>query len=218
LTFSHACFISYHHSDDRNTQRFLEQFRAALESYFDQRLSLKTYLDTDRLKPGFKYNVALAKALRESTCLIAILSPLYFKSDYCRLEYVFMRELETKRRQHTGAPPETHSLVIPLLVWGTEKQVPQEIRDHTQLTKLPFKLLNLSQRIDEDANLLPVLERIGELICELYDQFDADDLCGDAVSCCVNVAFPDIKTIGPWQTTVPPKQGFPGRSPAGGKP
>lgn len=216
MTFAHACFISYHHSDDRNTQRFLEQFRAALESYFDQRLSLKVYLDTDRLKPGFKYNVAITKALRESTCLIAILSPLYFKSEYCRREYVFMQQIETKRRQDTGAPPETHSLVIPLLVWGAEKQVPQEIRDHTQLTKLPFRLPNLNQRIEEDPNLLPILERIGELICELHEHFETHGLCQNAVACCQNLNLPDIEAIGNWQMTAQPRQGFPGRGPAGG--
>lgn len=227
MRFKHACFISYRHPNDHteesdrdgksHTEEFLSQFCKALTAYLEQQLECNLYIDSERLKPGFKYNVAIANAIRESVCLVAVLSPRYFKSEYCRREYVFMQQIEEKRRSITGAPPEPYSLVIPLLVWSKEHQVPEEIRGHSQLTRLPFGLHNEKlQRIDEDANMLDVLKNIGEVIFEIHEHFDQLGHCGTAVSCCSDIDFPDIHSIGHWQTNKVPTQPFVGRNSQGG--
>lgn len=217
MGFSHACFISYRNSHMEKTVTFIEQFVDALENCLDQYIphDVDVYIDRDRLKAGYKFNIAITKALRESLCMVAILSPNYFNSEYCRREYVAMEHIEEKRRQKVRLPPEEKGLVIPVLVWGAEEDLPREIRDNTQFIAMPFKLTNLRGEIKHDPNLSPIVEKIGDLIREHYRSFADGGHCQTAVNCCASINLPNIANIGMWKKPADTPQPFPGRVPTG---
>lgn len=218
MSFQYACFISYRHSDKEKTVKFIEQFVDALENSLDQRLQQGVYIDRDRLKAGYKFNIAIAGALRESVCLIAILSPEYYNSDYCRREYVAMERIENKRRADLGIPPVHKGLVIPLLVWGTEEEVPQAIRGNLHYISMNFGLTNLRGEIKYDPNLIPIIEKIGDLICEHHKSFADGNHCQAAVDCCAGIDLPDLAEIGSWQQASASPLPLPSRTGSGGMP
>lgn len=192
MSFSHACFLSYRHSDKEKTVKFIEQFVDALENCLDQYVpdGIGVYLDKSRLKPGYRFNEAIAQALRESVCLVAILSMEYFRSEYCRREYVAMRKIEAQRRNATGKPATDKGLIIPILVWASEDDVPQDIRNEIHFDPMKFSLTNLRGEIKYDPNQLEVMERIGQMVIELYRSFEKEGLCQGAVNCCAAINLP----------------------------
>jgi hypothetical protein len=218
VTFEYACFISYRHSDKEKTVKFIEQFVDALENSLDQRLQQGVYIDRDRLKAGYKFNIAIAGALRQSVCMVAILSPGYYDSDYCRREYAAMERIEAKRRADLGIPPAEKGLVIPLLVWGTEEEVPQAIRENLHYVSMPFGLTNLRSEIKYDPNLFPIVEKIGDLICEHHRSFADGNHCQSAVDCCAEIDLPALTEIATWQQPGASQQPLPSRTSSEGRP
>lgn len=216
MSFTHACFISYRDSDKEKTVKFIEQFVDALENCLDQRISCSVFLDKDRMKPGFKFNEVIAAALRESVCLVAILSYEYFKSEYCRREYLAMKRIEDQRRNKTGMPPVDRGLIIPVLVWATKDEVPVEIKEEIHFDPMQFSLTNLRGEIKYDPNLSTVVERIGDVIVELHRHFEDSDCCQDAVNCCTQVALPTPGDVaGLWTPPARGTQSLPTRINAG---
>ena len=248
MSFQYACFISYRHSGKEKTIKFIEQFVDALENSLDQRLGQGIFIDRERLKAGYKFNIAITDALRQSICMVAILSPEYYNSDYCRQEYAAMERIESKRRAELGIPPPEKGLVLPLLVWGTEEEVPQAIRNNLHYVKMPFGLINLRSEINlaiwrefkqagiaipfpqrevrilggaeikYDPNLIPVIEEIGDLICEHHRRFADGNHCQSAVDCCAGIDLPDLTQIETWQLGVASQQALPSRVGSGSRP
>lgn len=218
LSFSHACFLSYRHSDKEKTIKFIEQFVDALENCLDQYLpaGVGIYLDKDRLKPGYKFNVAIANALRESVCMVAILSMQYFQSSYCRREFSAMRKIEAQRKIQTGKPCSDKGLIIPILVWATEEDVPDDIRNEIHFDPINFSLTNLRSEIKYDPNLAVVMERISEVVIDLYRNFHSAGLCQQAVECCAGIDLPsEDDVVDMWEPRQQIQQPLPSRVAAG---
>lgn len=218
MSFQYACFISYCHSAKEKTVKFIEQFVDALENSLDQRLGQGVYIDRERLQAGYKFNIAIAGALRQSICMVAILSPEYYRSEYCQREYAAMERIESKRRADLGIPPPDKGLVLPLLVWGTEGEVPQAIRSKLHYVKMPFGLINLRSEIKYDPNLIPIVDKVGDLICEHHKRFADGNRCQEAVDCCAGIDLPDLTEVEPWQQGVASQQALPSRAGCGGGP
>ncbi len=53
----------------------------------------KIYLDKERLKNGFNFDIALRQSLCKSALTIVILTPTYFQSNYCLIEWAISEEL-----------------------------------------------------------------------------------------------------------------------------
>lgn len=121
MSFAHSCFINYKYSNDELTQAFIGELANALDSCTGQYLDgQKAYYDAAGLQIGYKFNEALSMAMATSTCMIAVLSPRYFRSAYCYREYLGMLWIENRRRDTTGSPPVEKSLIIPLLFRGDD--------------------------------------------------------------------------------------------------
>ena len=95
--FKYACFISYSHGEQELVKGFIDQFKAALKAYLEPWMEEEVYVDVDRLKAGFKYNEALAKAICQSVCMVVVYSPVYERRSYCGREYEAMERLEIRR-------------------------------------------------------------------------------------------------------------------------
>lgn len=195
MGFKHACFVSYRHSDKEKTIKFVEQLVDALDNCFDQYVPLTAYHDKPRLLPGYRFNVAIEQALRDSVCLVAILSNEYFESEYCRREYSAMKRIEDERRNQLGLPPIDRGLIIPILVWTSEEDVPEEIKGEIHFDPMQFSLTNLRGEIKYDPNLVPVVERIAKVIINLYRDFNRQGYCQTAVDCCQIVGLPTPEEV-----------------------
>ncbi len=170
------------------------------------------------MKAGYKFNIAIAGALRQSICMVAILSPEYYRSEYCQREYAAMERIESKRRADLGIPPPDKGLVLPLLVWGTEGEVPQAIRSKLHYVKMPFGLINLRSEIKYDPNLIPIVDKVGDLICEHHKRFADGNRCQAAVDCCAGIDLPHLTEVEPWQQGVASQQALASRAGCGGGP
>jgi len=218
MTFAHSCFVSYRHSDRDRTRKFIAELVDALDDCTDQTMPISAFHDAARLKAGFKFNLAITKALKESVCLIAVLSPEYFQSDYCRREYMGMIEIEAMRREKTGLPAQEKGLIIPILVWGGDDDVPEEVRNHVHYAKMSYGLTNQRNELKYDPNWADFLEEIAEQIFSHYKDFSQAKITKKAVDCCNAFQLPELVDIGYWDKNVeksaPP---LPGRKRKDGK-
>ena len=67
--FKYACFVSYCHGQYALVKGFIDQFKTALKAELEPFLDEEVFIDEDRLKPGFKYDEALAQAICQSACM-----------------------------------------------------------------------------------------------------------------------------------------------------
>ena len=89
-------FFSYARTDD--AQGKLSDLRAYVEIEVRQQLGDKfeLYQDTKNIEIGQAFPNEIQKALDEADVLIAIITPSYFKSDYCRRELDCFLDREKK--------------------------------------------------------------------------------------------------------------------------
>src|SRR5690606_14366770 len=83
-------FISYAHVD--NQGEHAGKVTALVEAIKADYLRfagtpLKVFFDTDDIRSMDDWQVRILKGLRQSKMMVAILSPAYFASDYCRKEW-----------------------------------------------------------------------------------------------------------------------------------
>ena len=125
--FEYACFISYSHAKQDLVRGFIGQFKAALEASLDPLVDLPVYFDQDRLQGGYLYNEALASALCQSACMVAVYSPVYERRPYCGREFEAMVRLEAQRLAIAGVA-RGRGLIIPVVLRGFE-DLPPRIKD-----------------------------------------------------------------------------------------
>ena len=97
MPFKPACFVSYCHGQGDLVKQFIEQLVKALKSYLDPYFDSCLFIDEERLKPAYRFNKALAKAICHSVCMIVVYMPKYERHPYCLQEYTAMEILEEKR-------------------------------------------------------------------------------------------------------------------------
>lgn len=213
MSFANSCFISYKCSEDELTRRFITELAEALNNSTGQLLDgQKAYYDAARLKAGYQFDESLSKEMARSTCMVAVLSPRYFRSEYCYREYIGMQLIEDRRRQATGLPPVDRSIVIPLLFRGEEKDIPAEIKGRVHFMKLRYSLANLKDGLMGDPNLVDAVEELGEIIAEHFNDYGAEK-AKLAVACCDGFLLPACPDSGPWPKGKSAGLPFPGRNP-----
>jgi hypothetical protein len=85
----------------------------------------KVFLDT-RMETGTKWPLELERGLRRSRMLLAVLSPLYFKSEWCLAEWESMA-----LREHSvgmTSPEAPNGLIFPL-VYSDGESFPESARE-----------------------------------------------------------------------------------------
>jgi hypothetical protein len=122
--YQHSCFISYKHFPEPDSlaaaQHFELEFVEAFERKVDffRQITLWTYRDAQlRSRPGVHYPAELAHKLCRSVCMIAVLTPEYMESKWCRAEWQAMERLEEARKIGT-----TDGCIIPIYRGGDSKK------------------------------------------------------------------------------------------------
>ncbi|MFI5459730.1 MAG: TIR domain-containing protein, partial [Isosphaerales bacterium] len=90
-------FISYAHADDRHENR--EKVAALVEAIKADYLrvtgaALNVFFDTHAIRSMDDWEAKILTGLRESKMMVAVLSPSYFQSDFCRREWEIYVETE----------------------------------------------------------------------------------------------------------------------------
>jgi hypothetical protein len=103
--YPHDVFLSYTHTDDqldagrRWVSQFMLDLRARLEIVSGHAIDI--WRDEEKLGAADRFNESIARAVRESAVLLAVLSPSYFNSEYCARERLeFRRHAESEGKSN----------------------------------------------------------------------------------------------------------------------
>ena len=129
MAITHACFVSYCHAEGELMSRFVCELVEALQSSLEPYMDLPVYLDRARLKPGYRYNEALAENICQSLCMVSIFVPKYLEHEYCRREVEAMQTVE-RRRRAAGVLARQHGCLVPVMLRGDVAELPADIKGH----------------------------------------------------------------------------------------
>jgi hypothetical protein len=164
--YKYDVFISYKRGDVREQwldQIFLPLFTSFLSGLMPAHPRI--FVDREDLKPGIPWKPQVTEALARSKCMIAILSPAYFSSRWCMMEFypMYYRQVALQKAQII---PSSQSLIAPLVGQGPKEFFPQFVSGENGIQLLDYSRYN----------------RVGtgfmnsDLFLELQDKIDADSL------------------------------------------
>jgi TIR domain-containing protein len=187
--FEYGCFISYAHPKEGSMMKaFIDDLAVALQSELDPYVPDEIYIDRERLKPGFRFTPALSYGLCASACWIVVYVPEYARREYCRREFRAMQILEERRRRELGRHlSRSDSMIIPIVVRGTDEELPEQIKTNQYIDFKHLTLANATisdsteamQQISDVAAGIHRMYRLGEHLNQNCEQFEIPSLDGD---------------------------------------
>lgn len=206
MPFAYSYFISYCHGQEALTT-FVEQLQKALDDELSMHFDYDSYLDTQRLLPGYQHNVTLARAICSSICMIVVYTPNYERHSYCLREYQAMEDIATRRKQLLGeSAVNDFTPIIPVIL---REEPPAKIKGH--IVYCDFSRFSLGTLdIHRNPEYLPDIRRIARTIYQNYQIFEASGV--DVCHFCPSFTLPSEQAIRPWRER-PQRFGgrFPGR-------
>jgi hypothetical protein len=183
MAFRHSCFISYCHGEGELIRPFIEQLRTALDSCLEPYLDEKVFLDADRMRPGYRFNESLGRALCESVAMIMVYVPKYEKHHYCMREFSAMERIERNRMALVGPQARGMGLIIPVVLRGQTEYLPAWIREHRHFCDFS-RFTTASRNIRSNVEHARKVDNIAFYVFELYQLFQSAqiDPCRDCES------------------------------------
>lgn len=170
MGLKNACFISYAHGEGQLMKRFSEEFNKALGDELEPYMDKKIYIDSQRLLPGYQYNKALACAICESVCMVAVIVPKYFEHDYCVKELATMEAIENDRRTcMTDDALGDRGLIIPVVLRGTGEYIPDKIKNNIHYSDVFVKFDTSFCNISKNRGFMIEIRKIAKLIFDIYN-------------------------------------------------
>jgi hypothetical protein len=177
VPFTHGCFISYAHSDSNEyfMERFVEDLSQALSSALSP-YNTTVYRDKERHKAGFKFDVAIAQALCQSTAMVCIFAPKYFERAYCVRELQAMKFFEARRMELLNGVLIPEGMIIPVLFRGEYLEFPEDLRpaahyiDFSRYTPAVRKMYQIKAYAEK-------IEEIAKVVYTVRKKFDNLDCC-----------------------------------------
>lgn len=209
MPFSHSCFISYCHGQGDIIAPFIGQLRDALNSCLDPYLDERVYLDSERLRPGYRFNESIARALCESICMVLVYVPKYERHEYCLRELSAMERLEQRRFALLGDSVDRRlGFIIPVVLRGRLDDLPSAIRNARHFCDFS-RYTTASPEIGRTADYAARLDEIAEYVYRLSEGFRRSgiDPCGD----CHSFRLPPGPTALPSRVAPNPPRAFPFR-------
>lgn len=114
MAYNYDVFISYR----RPTKRWVSKyFKRLIEHYLPEALDgrpVRIFFDENDIHTGDAWENRLKKALSESKCLVPVLTPSYFTSNWCTKEFAVMENRSLKHGFHTVQAP--GGLIVPITI------------------------------------------------------------------------------------------------------
>lgn len=195
MAFKYACFISYCHGQHDLIKGFIDQLKTALKGELETLLDEELFIDEERLKPGYEYDEALARAICESVCMIVVYSPRYVRHEYCVREYEAMRRLDERRRQLLGPAAHGRGFIIPIIL-RADDEILARVRQHRHYADFSrFTLATPDMR--RNPEYAGEIRKIADVIYEQYQLFRhaASDPCEG----CVGFTLPPASDLATWR-------------------
>ena len=213
MAIKNACFISYSHGQYEYTKKFMEDLKKAIQNELDAYLNQPIYVDEERLKPGYNWDVSLTRAICESVCMIVVYTPKYDESDYCITEFCAMEKIERERITKLGESYDNkYRMIIPIIL-RRPKILPEKIKKIQHINDFS-KYTLYSTEITMSPDFEPIIRQIVEVIYEIYCMLKQDPDLFEHENC-TNFTAPSLDEIqNSWgkfkeKPKFPPK--FPGR-------
>lgn len=125
--FEFHVFISWPNTIQTQGQRIVEELADSLEDRFRNYKYGKVFWDRDALTTeGEKWDEKLRRSLCRSGLMVAILLTSYFESEYCRIEWNIMEQLQCRRLPK----PAQETCFLPIIL-KEDVYLPAEIRELT---------------------------------------------------------------------------------------
>lgn len=161
----YTAFLSYARVDNQPNEP-INKFRNALLLEVRQQGGIKDFnifLDTEGVKSGENWKEILLSNINTTHFLIAILSPSYFNSDNCNLEFdeFLKREKELSR----------NDLIIPIFWRDYEKKDTFRIQTIEQRQREDFRLLREADILD--SNYRKEIAKIANRIVEIINVYES---------------------------------------------
>lgn len=108
MEYEYDVFISYKRGGVASERWVQEYFYPFLKDWLDTSLGKKQkiFMDTKEIRNGDDWKRRIKKSLAKSKCMIAILSPLYFDSEWCKAEFSIMLHREKTLGYRTDDKPD----------------------------------------------------------------------------------------------------------------
>ena len=105
-------FISYAHADDTGgtISALVEEIKVRQQRIDGQ--PMRIFFDREGIQGMDDWELRILTALRQSRVMIAVLSPAYFESDYCRKEWAWFVDRETERAMTGEAIAPVYTLTV----------------------------------------------------------------------------------------------------------
>ncbi len=202
MAFKYSCFISYCNCESEQQNNLLKNFVTQIKDLLSERIGLllneSVYIDKERLKPGYRFNEALAEAICRSVCMVVVYVPRYKRSSYCLREYMAMEILQERRFDLIGKNEQHEKgLIIPIILRG-EKKLPGKIKNKIQFCDFSNFLI-ADENMGGNVKFLEKIEEIARYIEEIYEYFEKYDVdfCGN----CDSFKLPSEDDLKPWHET-----------------
>ncbi|MER3434994.1 MAG: hypothetical protein C4288_16640 [Leptolyngbya sp. ERB_1_1] len=161
MTYKYDIFLSYRHAapvGEWVSQYFYPLLKQWLPEIIPR--DSKIFIDKDGIETGSNWSARLSQALQSSRCLVAILSPSYFRSEWCLAEWHSMRERERLWNFKTVEQP---GGLIYSIVFSDGKHFPPEAKATQQKD---LKKWNSSARAFSETQAYIELEQEVQKISE----------------------------------------------------
>ncbi len=171
MGFKYSCFISYCSGKEELIQKFIDQLYKALSAEIEVCLKEHpVFLDRKRLQTGDIFDPEIASALCYSICMVAVLTPSYYKQSYCLREYSAMEELEQNRFEKMNwALDRGTGLIFPIIFRGAD-HIHHKIKRKRQC--LDFSNYTLSSpNILKKTKFAEEIRKIAERIHNFFENF-----------------------------------------------
>jgi TIR domain/Protein of unknown function (DUF1566) len=120
VLMSYEVFLSYARRD--NDDGWTDEFRRALAAIYEKLTgaAVSIFFDTEAVGIGSIWEAKILQSLRDSEVLVAVLSPSYVRSEWCRREW---REFVDRERvlQQKGILSSDQELIFPILLFPFER-------------------------------------------------------------------------------------------------
>ncbi len=133
MGYEYDIFLSYKRGKIRE-QWIHDIFRPLFDEQLEEArggAKSKVFIDTVEIPAGVDWPQYLATALSKSRCMVAILSPSYFGSEWCMKEFnaMYKRQRELREKKILAAE---HAVIVPFVKQGPLEAFPDFI-DRIQL-------------------------------------------------------------------------------------
>ncbi|MDX1956928.1 MAG: toll/interleukin-1 receptor domain-containing protein [Leptospiraceae bacterium] len=135
MSYEYDIFISYSNHDMADYVRTIlfPLIKQEIGGTLGER-NLKIFIDKIGVNSGDDWENRIKNCLIKSRIMIAILSPEYFKSEWCKKEMSFMLEKEQDLKFRCQQNPS--GLIFPLKIRNQEKRYPKYVLEKIQITDI----------------------------------------------------------------------------------